>query len=406
MKTQKLSFTNQAKTRLAGRLDLPADDEPIAYTLFAHCFTCNKNLKAVANISRALTAARIAVLRFDFTGLGQSEGDFAETGLSSNVDDLIAAAEFLAENYAPPSILVGHSLGGTAALLAAHRIPSVKAVATIGSPADPKNVTRLLGNQKEVIVREGAAEVSIGGRPFRIKKEFVDELERTQMKDVLRKLRKALLIFHSPLDQIVSIDNAAELFQMALHPKSFVSLDKADHLLSDERDSRYVGAVIAAWARKYIQVSEPKAVHTVQEDNRVVAQNNTESYRTEIMVRGYTIVADEPVAAGGTDTGPTPYDLLVAGLGACTAMTLRMYAQRQGWPMESVVVRLEHEKIHAKDCPECDQSNPRIDRIEREIEINGALNVDQKRRLMEIADKCPVHRTLHSEVLIPTRLKE
>ena len=405
MPSDRLTFQNQAGETLAARLDLPVDGEPQAYILFAHCFTCGKNLKAAGNISSALTREGFAVLRFDFTGLGESEGDFADTNLSSNIADLIAAAEFLGERYEAPKILVGHSLGGAAVLQAATQLESVVAVATIGAPYDPAHVKHLLDGALEEVQHTGSAEVNLGGRPFTIKKQFLDDLEGRRVEENLRRLDRALLVFHAPLDKTVGIENAAKIFTAAKHPKSFVSLDTADHLLTDEADSRYAGTVLAAWASKYVLVEKQRRSRDRDPaDNRVVASIGAEGYRTEIAASGHALVADEPIAVGGTNLGPTPYDLLNAGLGACTVMTLRMYADRKGWPLEGVTARLQHEKIHASDCQECESSaSGKIDRIEREIELAGPLDDAQRKRLMEIADKCPVHRTLEGDIHIVTR---
>lgn len=406
MQSKTFKFRNAAGATLAGRIDLPVDGAPIAYALFAHCFTCRKNLKSVANISRAITAAGIAVLRFDFTGLGESEGDFADTCFSSNVEDLVAAADALAAAYQAPRILIGHSLGGAAVLQAAARIPSAVAVATIAAPAEPAHVAHLLASHREVIESEGEADVKLAGRTFRIKKQFLDDLAEARMSESIRGLRKALIVFHSPVDDTVGIDNAARIFQNALHPKSFVSLDRADHLLTRESDSLYVGDVLASWVRKYLDIPKATQAARPSEDNRVVVQTSMDGFRSDIAVRGHSLVADEPLSVGGTDIGPSPYDLLVAALGTCTSMTLRMYAQQKGLPMESVTVRLTHDKIHAKDCETCETQEGRIDHIEREIELTGPLDAAQKARMLDIADRCPVHRTLHSEVSIKTRLRE
>lgn len=407
MKFQKRTFTNSAGEKLAAHLDLPVDGKPVAYALFAHCFTCTQNLRAVANISQALAQERIAVLRFDFTGLGESEGDFADTTFSSNVDDLVEAAKFLAADYAAPKILIGHSLGGAAVLQAATQIPAAVAVATIGAPAEPAHVRQHLESSREEIEKEGKAKVTLAGRTFTIKKQFLDDLESNRMQEAIRNLRRALLICHAPLDNVVGIDNAAQIFQAAKHPKSFLSLDQADHLLTDEADSRYVGTVIGAWARKYIGTLSPDADKLlVPETDRVVVRTGESGYRTEVMANGHSLVADEPVAVGGTDAGPSPYDYLLSGLGSCTSITLRMYADRKKWPLESIIVRLRHEKIHAVDCAECESDSGKIDYIEREIELNGPLDQSQRERLIEIANRCPVHRTLHSEIVVKTRMRE
>jgi len=406
MSSRKIVFKNADKHNLSGHLDLPVDGEPVAFALFAHCFTCTKNLKAVNHISRSLTRERIGVLRFDFTGLGESEGDFSDTNFSSNVADLVAAAGFLESEYSAPGILIGHSLGGAAVLQAAASIPSAKAVATIGAPADPGHVTHLLKDRMEVIEKRGEAKVDLGGRTFKIKKQFLDDLDKTRMEKTIKNLKKALIIFHSPIDNTVGIENAAKIFQAARHPKSFISLDGADHLLMNERDSSYVGTVIAAWARKYIAVPKDNAGKFDVTDNRVVARIGKSGFRTEIMANGQSLVADEPISLGGTGTGPSPYEFLTAGLGACTAMTLRMYADRKKWPLEAVSVELKHNKIHAKDCDACETQNAMVDQIERWIDIMGPLDEKQRRRLLEIADRCPVHRTLHSEVIIETKLRK
>ncbi|MFB3131838.1 MAG: alpha/beta fold hydrolase [Rhodothermales bacterium] len=406
MRYEKLTFENDQGDHLAARLDLPVDGDPIAYALFAHCFTCSKNLKAVANISRALTRQGIAVLRFDFTGLGESEGDFADTNFSSNIDDLVAAAVFLEEEHQAPSILVGHSLGGAAVLQVAHRLDSVKAVATIGAPYDPQHVEHLFEPSLGEIEHLGQATVNIGGRPFTVRKQFIDDLRDQRAKDNIASLRRALLIFHSPVDNTVDIENAALIFKTARHPKSFISLDHADHLLSDAADSEYVGAVLGVWARKYIGAPQEDRKHLALTDNQVVVRLDGAGFRTEMLANGFPLVADEPVAVGGTNAGPSPYDYLVAGLGACTAMTLRMYADRKGWPLEAVEVRLNHQKIHAKDCEDCEQKVGKIDQIERELVLSGPLDEAQRQRIKEIANRCPVHQTLEGEVKILTKLAD
>ena len=406
MRFEKLTFENDQGDHLAARLDLPVDGDPIAYALFAHCFTCSNNLRAVANISRALNRQGIAVLRFDFTGLGESEGDFADTNFSSNVDDLVAAAVFLEEEYMAPSILVGHSLGGAAVLQAALQLDSVKAVATIGAPYDPQHVEHLFAQSLDDIEAEGEATVSIGGRPFTVKQQFIDDLRSQRAKDNIANLRRALLVFHSPVDNTVGIENAALIFKAARHPKSFVSLDHADHLLSDAADSEYVGSLLAAWARKYIGVPQEARKHLDPGDNQVVARLEGAGFRTEMLANGFSLVADEPVSLGGTNTGPNPYDFLGAGLAACTAMTLRMYADHKKWPLEAVEVRLTHKKVHAKDCEHCEQTDGKIDVIERELTLFGPLDEAQRQRIKQIADRCPVHRTLESKVEIFTELKD
>jgi putative redox protein len=400
MNYRKLTFLNESGHTISARLDLPEVGGPDAYAVFAHCFTCTKHLKAVSHISRALTAEGIAVLRFDFTGLGESEGDFSETNFSSNIQDLVSAAEFLEKEFQPPSILIGHSLGGAAVLHAASKIASVKAVATIGAPSDPTHVSLLVEPVKQQILEKGEATVTLAGRSFVIKKQFLKDLEQTRMKDAVSRLKCALILFHSPVDEIVGVEHASQIFQAARHPKSFVSLDKADHLLSNEKDSRYVGRVIAAWARKYVETHRKIADIRDPARNEVLAVIGQNPYRTEIVANGHRIVADEPVSVGGANAGPTPYDLLVAALGACICMTLRMYADRKQWPLDSVKVRLEHRKIHASDCTGCEMQEGHIDQISIRIDPRGGLSREQQERLLDIAGRCPVSRTLQSEIRI------
>jgi len=406
MTPQKLTFENADGHRLAARLDLPVDGEPVASALFAHCFTCSKNLAAAGHVSRALTQAGIAVLRFDFTGLGESEGDFAEAGFGTNVNDLVDAARFMTERFEAPRIVIGHSLGGAAALVASARIPDVAAVATIGAPSSPEHVLRQLEGSLEEIQERGEAHVTLAGRRFTIRKEFLDDLDEHRMEAAIEGLDRALLILHAPLDQTVGIEHAARIFQHARHPKSFVSLDQADHLLTDPADSQYAGALIAAWAARYIGAPQQERKQREPTDNRIVARTGTEGFRTEILANGHSLVSDEPTSVGGSNAGPTPYDLLVAALGACTSMTLRMYADRKHLPLEEVTVRLRHAKVHAADCADCEKPASKIDQIEREIELTGALDEAQRERLLEIAERCPVHRTLESKVRIMSRLAE
>ena len=406
MQLKKFDIPGPGGHHLSAILDLPLDGKPSAYALFAHCFTCSKNLKAVYHISRALTREGIAVLRFDFTGLGESGGEFADTSLLSNVEDLIAASRFMEERFEGPTILIGHSLGGSAVLKAAPAIASATAVVTIAAPADPRHVSRSLGPASEAIAAKGEAEVNISGRNFVLRKKFLDDLRTIDPEAVIRELDRALLVMHSPIDEVVGIENAARIFQAARHPKSFVSLDRADHLLSRMADSRYAGAVIAAWAKRYIAPPAAGPTAPPAQENRITARTGPGGLLTELQVNRHSLIADEPVAVGGTDQGPTPFDLLVAALGACTSMTLRMYADRKGWPLEAATVRLKHSKIHAAECESCDLAEGMLDRIEREIEIAGALDEEQQQRLLQIADRCPVHKTLTSKVEIKTRRKE
>lgn len=406
MQFLKLNFPNAQGQRLAARLDLPLDEKPRAYAIFAHCFTCTKNFKALVHINQALTRNGIAVLRFDFTGLGESDGDFAATNFSTNVADLVAAARYLEMHFDAPSLLIGHSLGGAAVLQAAVDIPSCRAVATIAAPAEPAHLARLLEDRHHERSLTGETEVFLGGRPFKVTRQLLDDLARSRLEKTLGQLNRPLLILHSSQDEIVSMDNAVRLFEMARQPKSLVSLDDADHLLSRHEDCVYVGMMLAAWAGKYLGLLEEESAPVSVPDRYVLARTGRVGYQTDIIADGHRLIADEPIALGGSGTGPNPYDLLLSALGACTSMTLRMYADRKQWPVEAIRVRLKHGKIHAADCQHCETKEGMVDRIERLIEISGPLEPEQKRRLVEIAERCPVHRTLHSEVLVETVLDD
>ena len=389
---------------MSANMELPAGGNPHSYAIFAHCFTCNKNLTAVRNIVNSLTEAGFGVLSFDFTGLGQSEGNFADTNFSSNVDDIVAAAGFLKREYHAPSLLIGHSLGGAAVLFAADNIESVKAIATIGAPSHPQHVQRLIQSSVEEIEKKGEAEVNIGGRSFHIKKQFIDDLNTHTLPSVLKVMRKSILVMHSPQDATVGIENAAEIYSAAHHPKSFISLDGADHLMTNKRDSLYVGRVVAAWAGRYLHPDEEKAVQG--ESQTVVGIKGRENkFLAHVQAGRHSFLADEPEDVGGEDLGPSPYQLLAAALGACTAMTMRMYADRKGWEIDGIKVYLNHEKRYSDDCADCEKPSSKIDVFDRILEINSQLDEKQLQRLLEIANKCPVHRTLEGEVKVVTRLK-
>ena len=402
MRAERFDFPNAAGHTLAALLERPAG-EPSAYALFAHCFTCGKDNLAAKRIAQALAERGIAVLRFDFTGLGASEGEFANTHFSSNVADLVAAADHLRRTLRAPALLVGHSLGGAAVLAAAARIPEAQGVATIAAPSDPGHVTGLFRDQVADIRAQGEREVVLAGRPFRIRREFLDDVAEQNLLARVADLRKALLLLHAPADDTVGIDNASRIFLAAKHPKSFVSLADADHLLTRRRDAVYAAHVIAAWAERYLEApAQPQA-----EDARavVVAETHEGKFQQSVVIGPHHFLADEPVAAGGLDSGPSPYELLIAGLGACTAMTLRLYAEQKKLPLEGVTVTLSHAKIHAADCATCETKEGKLDRIERTIALDGPLDAAQRARLIEIADRCPVHRTLTSEVDIRTSLE-
>jgi uncharacterized OsmC-like protein/fermentation-respiration switch protein FrsA (DUF1100 family) len=403
MPTERFQFQGSEGQQLAATLDTP-DGAVQAYALFAHCFTCGKDVLAAKRIAVELAARGIAVLRFDFTGLGSSEGDFANSTFSSNVADLVRAADHLRKTHGAPALLIGHSLGGAAILAAAGRIPDAKAVVTIGAPSDPSHVTGHFADSIDKIREQGEAEVSLAGRPFTIRRAFLDDIAEQSLMAHVTGLHKALLVMHAPTDDTVGIDNATRIFVAAKHPKSFVSLAGADHLLSDRHDSAYVADVIAAWASRYLDIKRADEKTTEGQAPRqvVVRETRNGKFQQTVTVGPHQLLADEPVAAGGDDTGLAPYDLLLAGLGACTSMTMRLYADRKLLPLERTTVTLRHNKIHAEDCAECETKAGMLDQIERVIAMEGPLDAEQRKRLIEIADKCPVHRTLTSEVRILT----
>lgn len=402
--TERITFPGSLGHELAAKLELP-DGAPRAFALFAHCFTCSKDAVAASRIARALTGSGIAVLRFDFTGLGQSDGDFANSNFSSNIGDLIRAADYLRENFQAPSILIGHSLGGAAVLAAASQIAETAAVVTIGAPADPHHVVHLLGDDLSAIERDGEAELDLGGRPFRIQLQFLRDLEMQPQTERIAHLGAALLVLHSPVDETVSIDNARIIFEAARHPKSFVAIDGANHLLTDKDDAAYVAAIIGQWASRYAlaPMANGAAEPALAEGNVRVSEIAPDGFAQAITAGQHRFVADEPVPIG-SDTGPNPYEYLLAGLGACTSMTIRMYANRKKWPLEHVSVELSHSRTHSNDCEACDETTAQLEHVERTITLTGELDEEQRAALLAIADKCPVHRTLHAGVVVSTRL--
>jgi putative redox protein len=404
VRSEKRTFPGAGGETLAARLDRPHGKQR-ATALFAHCFTCTKDIFAAARIASGLAEQGIAVLRFDFTGLGHSEGEFANTNFSSNVADLVKAADHLRETETAPKLLIGHSLGGAAILAAASKIPEAVAAATIGAPADPAHVAHTFQPARAEIEAKGEAEVLLAGRPFRIQKQFLEDIAGQKLEVAIAGLRKALLIFHAPRDQTVGIENAGRIFAAAKHPKSFVSLDDADHLLSRKADARYVASVLAAWAQRYLDQDREEAERLSVAPGEVLVRETGEGRFTQEIAAGpHRLRADEPQDMGGDDTGPGPYDLLLAGLGACTSMTLRMYADRKKWPLERVAVHLSHDKIHAQDCADCETKVGKVDRIGRRLMLDGPLSAEQKEKLLEIANKCPVHRTLESEIKVETAI--
>jgi len=398
MRFQKVSFKNSSGEGLSGRIDFPLMSKPRAFVLFAHCFTCSKNLKSVEHVSQAFTKLGMAILRFDFTGLGQSDGDFADTNFSSNISDLKDAYDFMEEHYDAPKIIVGHSLGGAAVVHVAGELEKVQAVATIGAPSDPQHVTHLLDAGREELEEKGEAEVNIGGRPFKMKKQFLEDLESRKSDDVIKNLGKALLILHSPQDSIVGIENAQEIYTRAMHPKSFITLDGANHLMTREADAKYAGSMIASWANRYIDLNEPEEMP----EGEVKVRTGEKGFTTEVTAGRHNMIADEPPSVGGADEGPTPYGYLLSALGTCTAMTLRMYADHKKIDLQEVEVKLTHDKIHKEDCGNSESSKGKIDQIKRFIKIKGEFTEEQRKRLIEIADKCPVHKTLEGKPEILT----
>ncbi|SDZ27325.1 putative redox protein [Jannaschia faecimaris] len=405
MRTELFTFEGHDGVELSARLDLP-DGAPLSTALMAHCFTCGKDIPAARRIATRLADMGIAVLRFDFTGLGHSKGEFENTSFSTNISDLVAAAAALDARGMDVDLLIGHSLGGAAVLRAAHEIPSVKAVATIGAPFEPGNVTRHFAGALDTIARDGVGEVELGGRKLRIGQGFVDDISGVNLEQAIATLKPALLVLHAPRDETVSIDSAARIFMAAKHPKSFVTLDDADHLITRAADAEYAADVIAAWATRYLDLRRAAPPIGAPEGVTRVTEVATDGFAQDIVASGgkHHIKADEPAAYGGTDRGMSPYQLMAASLGACTSMTLRMYAQRKSWPLQGVSVDVTHGRMHAQDAPSA--GGERIDRFRREIWLKGPLDDAQRTRLLEIADRCPVHRTLEIGATVETVLHE
>ncbi len=396
--SEAFQFQGAGGASLAGRLDRPAG-KPVAYALFAHCFTCSKESIAATRVSQALAERGIATLRFDFTGLGESEGDFAETTFASNVADLVQATESLRGQGMAPSLLIGHSLGGAAVLSAAPSVPEAVGVVTIGAPSDPKHVEHLLTPVLDEVKSKGVGEISLGGQAIRIGKDFLEDIGKHRLRDSLKDLGKAVLVLHSPVDEIVGVEHAAFIYKSAEHPKSFVSLDRANHLLTRRADAEYAADVIATWAGRYLPRQKQE---TLRAGEVRVSETGTGRFLQNVVMGKHRLDADEPSSVGGLDAGPGPYDLLLAGLGACTSMTVRMYADRKGIALQGVSVLLTHDRIHAEDCATCETETGKIDRISRRIALLGDLDAETRQKLLAIADRCPVHRTLTHEVVIET----
>ena len=401
MPTKRFTFPGHDGQQLAARFDLP-EGPHLATALFAHCFTCSKDIPAARRIAARLSSMGIAVLRFDFTGLGHSEGEFENTNFTTNVQDLVAASAELAQRGMCPSLLVGHSLRGAAVLKAAPEMKNIKAVVTLGAPFDPEHVTKNFTDALPQIIRDGVAEVSLGGRPFRISNDFLQDIAKGKITPAIASLNAALLVLHAPRDATVSIDNASEIFLAAKHPKSFITLDGADHLLSRAEDAEYAADVIATWAKRYIDLPSPAPPIGTPEGVLRVSEADPNGFLQDVQSGPHHLLADEPAAYGGTNKGLTPYGFLSAGLGACTSMTIRMYARRKGWPLTSVSVDVTHDKVHGQDAGT--ETKSKIDSFVRTITLQGDLDDSQRARLLEIADRCPVHQSLERSNHIETKL--
>ncbi len=398
MKIQKIKILGSSGDMLAARLDFPPDRHPVAWVVMAHGFTLSKDLRAMRNITRALNVEGYGVLRFDFTGLGESEGDFSEMSFSSNIEDIEAVSHYLEMHYEAPKLLIGHSLGGAAVVFAGRRLASVKAIATIGAPSCAEHVLHLFGNKLADIEKNGYAEVRIGPRRFSIKKQFLDDIRQQNMERALNTLHKPILIMHSPQDQIVPVSNAAEIYKAARHPKSFVSIPGADHLLSKEKHSLYVGGVIAQWAALYFETPEEPPIHP---RGKVVAFLDEDGYDTQVRMRHHGMIVDEPEMYGGNDFGPTPYEILSAALAACTDITIMMYARRKAWPLEAVRTYVNYRREHCEDCENL--SGNAVEHVfYKSLDFEGNLSEEQIKRLLQIAAKCPVHKTLQEGSRIHT----
>ncbi len=404
MNTLQLKIENRKGLKLRAYLELPANQKPNHFAIFAHCFSCNSNFSAVRNISRSLSNHGFGVLRFDFTGLGRSEGEFAESHFSANVEDLLDVSNYLEKHYKAPSLLVGHSLGGAAVIVAGSKLNSIKAIATIGAPATVGHVTHLFSHAIEEVAQKGEVEVKIGGRPFKINEEFVANFSKTNLPKITKELRKPILVMHAPFDKVVGIDNAHEIYHNAMHPKSFISLDDADHLLTKPTDSIYVGNMIGTWVDKYFPPEDNKMIAT--EGEQLVGHLNIleDNFTTSIQTKKHSFIADEPASIGGDDFGPSPYDYLSASLAACTVMTLKMYAQRKQWDLQEVFVYITYSKKHSDELDINIETTKQIDHLNKKLKFIGNLDEKQKQRLKEIASKCPVHKTLITTTIIDTEV--
>ncbi len=401
MQADKLTVIGSQDQSLEALIDWPA--EPIrGYALFAHCFTCGKDLFAARQIARSLAGKGIACVRFDFTGVGRSEESPELAGFSHDVDDLIAVYRHLARDYDAPALLIGHSLGGAAVLAAAHHLPDLMGVVTIGAPFDPEHVSHLIPDEAiSQIEAVGYSDVRLGQRDIKVRDSFLTSIKNQDAERDIGRLRKPLLVMHAPNDELVELENAARIYNAAKHPKSFVSLDSADHMVSRREDALYAAEVISAWASRYMP---PAPADQFPADRVIVTETNTGKFQQLIHAEGHRLIADEPLKVGGDDTGASPYGLLGAALGACTSMTIRMYAERKKIPLENIRVEVSHKKVHIQDCDGCEQRGQRIDEFTRHIQLTGSLSTDQVNALLKIADRCPVHQTLERANKIVTQL--
>lgn len=403
MQSLKVAFPGSSGDPLAARLELPLG--PIrSYAIFAHCFTCSKDLLASRRIASELARRGIAVLRFDFTGLGASGGEFPKTNFSSNAEDLRQAAKYLARHFAPAELLIGHSLGGAAVLAVAPDLPEVRAVVTIGAPAETAHVISSFRNHVPAIESRGEAEVQLAGRRFAIQQQFLDDVRRQDLETKIRNLGRPLLVLHAPDDDIVGIDNARRIFEAAQHPKSFVSLDGADHLLTRHEDAAFVADVVSAWYGRHLARSTG-AEAAANHDGVLVRASGEGRFQQVVEAGRHRFLADEPESYGGLDSGPGPYDFMSAALGACTSMTLQLYAERKGWQLPPYTVEVWHAKVHAEDCLSCTEAHSgKIDQFVRRITFETDPGPTVTDKIAEIADKCSVHRTLEARSDIVTKV--
>ncbi len=404
MRTKKIFFENRHDVTLAAYMDTPDTGKPGHVALLLHCFTCSKNIKAYKYISQALTEAGFAVMRLDFTGIGESRGTFTDTTFRNNIEDIQDASAWLEQNYSAPALLIGHSLGGAAAIATAADLPSCRAVSVIGTPDETHHLYRLLSSERTRTEDPSRRQITLGGKAFAITPALLESLRNHQQKARLENLGKPLLVLHAPGDDTVSLTSGLNIFNTAKQPKAFIALDQADHLLTNVKDARYVGRLIAHWLSGQIEDTQNDTPSAPSRPGHITVRLGREHYHTTINANGHTLHADEPIELGGSNQGGSPYDLLCASLGACTAMTLRMYADLKDWPLEEVTVTLSHEKVHATDCANCETKKGKLDSITRDIQLQGKLDSSQQKRLLEIADRCPVHRTLHSKTIVTTRL--